>query len=122
MITPRRLTVYPETVKAAELWLDSSAGRSSPFAATMRLADSSGFARSSSWCPGMASEEPQAAQEYPDRMSAPAHASSSARLPTESPMAQLASEEPQAMEQDDRMGARAYASSSAPLPGKSSIP
>ena len=76
-----RLTVYPETVKAANRWLDSSAGRSSPFAATIRLADGSGFARSSAWCPGMASEEPQAAQAHAAGTGAHAHASSSVPLP-----------------------------------------
>lgn len=70
--------MYPETVKAADQWLDNSAGRSSPFAATMRLADGSGYARSSGWCPGMASEKPQASEAHADRTAAHAHASSSA--------------------------------------------
>ena len=56
-----RLTVYPEVVKAADRWLDSSAGRSSPFAATLRLADGSGYARASPWSPGMASSEDSSA-------------------------------------------------------------
>ncbi len=77
----RRLTVYPETLKAADRWLDSSAGRSSPFAATMRLADGNGYARSSGWCPGMASEEPQASEAHADGTKAHAHASSAARSP-----------------------------------------
>ena len=56
-----RLTVYPEVVRAADRWLDSSAGRSSPFAATLRQADGSGYARASPWCPGMASAEDSSA-------------------------------------------------------------
>lgn len=60
-----RLTVYPETVKAADRWLDSSAGRSSPLAATVRLADASGLARSSPWCPGLNSEEEPEEQQVP---------------------------------------------------------
>lgn len=73
-----RLTVYPETVNAADRWLDSNAGRSSPFAATIRLADGSGYARSSPWCPGMANDEPEAPEEHADRMEANAYASSAA--------------------------------------------
>jgi len=72
--------VYPETVKAADRWLDSSAGRSSPFAATIRLADGSGYARSSPWCPGMANDEPEAPEEHADRMEAHVNASSSAPI------------------------------------------
>jgi len=75
-----RLTVYPETVKAADKWLDSSAGRSSPFAATIRLADGSGYARSSLWCPGMADDEPEAPENHADRMEAHAYASSAAAV------------------------------------------
>ncbi len=79
-----RLTVYPETVKAADRWLDSSAGRASPYAATMRLADGSGLARSSLWCPGMASDEPQAALshavEQANGKEAHAHDSSAAAI------------------------------------------
>ena len=65
-----RLTVYPEVVRAADRWLDSSAGRSSPFAATLRQADGSGFARASPWCPGMAAPEGSSAASE-DRSLAP---------------------------------------------------
>ena len=109
--------MYPETVKAADRWLDGSGGRSSPFAATMRLADSSGCARSSRWCPGLEAEEPQAVQEHASHVAAHAHASSAALIASESPTAQLAREVSQAMEEDDRTSAHADASSSAPLPG-----
>ena len=54
--------MYPEVVRAADRWLDSSAGRSSPFAATLRQADGSGYARASPWCPGMASPEDSSAE------------------------------------------------------------
>ena len=66
--------MYPEVVRAADRWLDSSAGRSSPFAATLRQADGNGYARASPWCPGMASpDDGSAASE--DRGMAPEHRS-----------------------------------------------
>ncbi len=51
-----RLTVYPEVVLDIHKWTDSSKGRYSPAAATLRLADSHGLVRGSSWCPGLLGE------------------------------------------------------------------
>lgn len=45
--------MYPETVRAAERWLDASQGRSGVHGAVLRLADGAGYARGSAWCPGM---------------------------------------------------------------------
>jgi len=54
-----RLTVYPEIVKQADIWLDSTGGSSSVQAAVLRQADASGLARGSNWCPGLNKEEAQ---------------------------------------------------------------
>lgn len=73
-----RLTVYPETVKQAEQWFDSSGGRNSILAAVLRQADGSGLARGSNWCPGLSTQEEKAETANPviDRDGG-AHASTS---------------------------------------------
>lgn len=48
-----RLTVYPEVVTDIHRWADGSNGKHSPAAAVLRLADSHGLVRGSTWCPGL---------------------------------------------------------------------
>lgn len=48
-----RLTVYPEVVTDIHRWADGSKGKHSPAAAVLRLADSHGLVRGSTWCPGL---------------------------------------------------------------------
>ncbi len=52
--------MYPETVKQAEQWFDSSGGRNSILAAVLRQADGSGLSRGSNWCPGLGTHEEKA--------------------------------------------------------------
>lgn len=70
--------MYPETVKQAEQWFDSSGGRNSILAAVLRQADGSGLARGSTWCPGLSTpeEKPEPAIPFIDRDGG-AHASTS---------------------------------------------
>lgn len=51
--------MYPEVVREGTRWLDERGGRGSVLAAVLRQADGSGYARGSSWCPGLGSPEEQ---------------------------------------------------------------
>ena len=65
----RRLTVYPEVVRNIHEWADSAKGRLSPAAAVLRLADSHGLVRGSSWCPGLVGDNAPVTPVQPSGLS-----------------------------------------------------
>ncbi|KAK9855445.1 hypothetical protein WJX84_009597 [Apatococcus fuscideae] len=64
-----RLTVYPEVVRNIHEWADSAKGRLSPAAAVLRLADSHGLVRGSSWCPGLVGDNAPVTPVQPSGLS-----------------------------------------------------
>ena len=79
--------MYPEYAANPSKWLDTSGGRSSVAAATLRLAESSSLLRGSDWCPGLGSQvaEPAEMLSWPDGFQgsgmAPAHEADVSAMP-----------------------------------------
>ncbi|KAK9857972.1 hypothetical protein WJX84_000526 [Apatococcus fuscideae] len=106
-----RLTVYPEVVTNIHRWADSSKGKHSPAAAVLRLADSHGLVRGSTWCPGLVGDNtPAAPALVPEPPS-----DNFAGIDTPSDLARQASAVPEARQQE-------LQAQSAGVPGVRSMP